>query len=365
MFGAPGGIQRVNRIMSYALDQLSTKNSWLLKVLACYDQPSDLISKYLPAQRYLAFSSDWFRFSLSAIWQGLRSDTLILTHINLSPVARIIHILNPGCKILLVAHGIEVWKPLKGSKRKICLIADKILCVSRFTKDKMVLLQRVSADKCQVFNNPLDPFMALPPSFDKPRASLKDLHILPTDKVILTLSRITPHETFKGYLQVIEAMSTLGREIPSLKYILAGPIETTEKENILQLLSRHKLEKQVVLTGYIKEEDLSILFLSADLFVLPSKKEGFGLVFIEAMAHGLPVICGNTDGSLDAVRHPAMGTAIDPDDVQALCESIKARLDHPATTEERKEIQRLCLEYFNIHNYTLQLEKLIHHATTD
>ncbi|EDM37125.1 a-glycosyltransferase, glycosyltransferase family 4 protein [Pedobacter sp. BAL39] len=365
MFGAPGGIQRVNRIMSYAIDQLSIKNSWLLRVLACYDQPSDLISKYLPAQRYFAFSSNRFWFSLSAIWQGLRSDTLILTHINLSPVARIIHIVNPGCKILLVAHGIEVWKPLTGSKRKICQIANKILCVSQFTRDKMVGLQSVSVDKCQVLNNPLDPFMALPRSFEKPQAMLSDLHIRPTDKVMLTLSRITPNETFKGYTQVIGAMAQLHKEIPSLKYILAGPIEMTEKENILQLLSRHKLEKQVMLTGYIKEEDLAMLFLSADLFVLPSKKEGFGLVFIEAMAHGLPVICGNKDGSLDAVRHPAMGTAIDPDDVPALCEALKLRLAHPATTAEKKEIQRQCLEHFNIHNYTIQLEKLIHHATTD
>ena len=77
--------------------------------------------------------------------------------------------------------------------------------------------------------------------------------------------------------------------------------------------------------GFISEEDLQSLFNACRLFILPSRKEGFGIVFLEAMGCGKPVIGGNRDGSMDPLCDGTLGTAIDPTVQQELVDAI---LDH-------------------------------------
>jgi len=94
----------------------------------------------------------------------------------------------------------------------------------------------------------------------------------------------------------------------------------------------------VILTGFIDESEFADYFLLADLFVLPSKKEGFGIVFIEAMAYGLPVICGNADGSIDAICNGELGKAVNADDPAELEDAITGYLDEPLTAAARRRI---------------------------
>jgi phosphatidylinositol alpha-1,6-mannosyltransferase len=93
--------------------------------------------------------------------------------------------------------------------------------------------------------------------------------------------------------------------------------------------------------------------------VLPSKKEGFGIVFIEALACGLPVICGNSDGSIDAIWNGELGKAINPDDLTSLESAITDYLTTPSTEDIRQYLQTQCLLHFNESNYMINLEKLI------
>lgn len=222
----------------------------------------------------------------------------------------------------------------------------------------------VDPDRCVVLNHALDPFIKLPDLFVKPAHLLKNYGLLAHDKVILSLSRITSKEKFKGYEQTIKALSRIKQSFPDVKYILAGPYDENEKIRILQLIKDEQLESNFILTGYLEETALADYFLMADLFVMPSKKEGFGIVFIEALAFGLPVICGNADGSIDAIRNKEMGTAIDPDDSALLEQTILQKLAHPLTIDERKSIQQQCLKYFNAQDYSSTLEKLINGATS-
>ena len=93
--------------------------------------------------------------------------------------------------------------------------------------------------------------------------------------------------------------------------------------------------------------------------MLPSKKEGFGLVFIEALACGLPVICGDGDGSIDAIKNGELGTAINVDDIEALKHAIRNALNIPLTTNHRKYLQSKCLEHFNTQAYKGALERAL------
>lgn len=349
----------MSRTLAHSLHQLSIKNSWQLDLYALNDKLADLISPYLPPAHFKAFNKNKVRFALETIKAGRKADLIILTHINLALIGWTIYLLNPKCQIWLIAHGIEVWRPLKLWKKSIWKIADHIICVSRYTRNKVIELHHANPDRSMVLNNVLDPFIELPVLFDKPESLLKRYHLNADHKIILTLTRIAATEQFKGYEQIIKAVSRIKHSIPEIKYLLAGPCDEQEKVRIQQLVKDHGLEKNFILTGFIEEAELAAHFLLADLFVLPSKKEGFGIVFIEAMAFGLPVICGNVDGSTDAVRNEAMGTAIDPDDIHELEQAILLKLKHPLITEERINIQRQCLKYFNTQDYKDALETLM------
>jgi len=200
----------------------------------------------------------------------------------------------------------------------------------------VISLHEAHPDRCIILNNTLDPFIKLPAKFAKPEYLLARYGLNDTQKIVLTLTRMSATEKFKGYDNVINAISRIRQDITDIIYLLAGPCDATERERIETLISTNGLSANVILTGFIEEYELTAHFLMADLFVLPSVKEGFGIVFIEAIACGLPVIFGNADGSTDAVRHEGMGTAIDPHNVAALEQAIGLKLQQDLELQTKK-----------------------------
>ena len=183
----------------------------------------------------------------------------------------------------------------------------------------------------------------------------------PSNQVIFTLTRLASSEQYKGYEQVIKAVSRLKHMFPGIKYILSGQYDSKEEIRIKDLISNYQVNDQVILTGFLKEDELTDHFLLSDLFVLPSKKEGFGIVFIEALVCGLPVICGNADGSTDAIRDGELGTAINVDDLGELEKTIIEYLKAPPTVTTRQKLQKQSLLHFNEEVYRSNLQNLIIH----
>ncbi len=93
----------------------------------------------------------------------------------------------------------------------------------------------------------------------------------------------------------------------SIKYLIAGRYDSREKAFIEDLLQKLNIKNVVIMTGFIEDEELEAHFALSDMYVMPSRKEGFGIVFIEAMYYGLPVIAGNIDGSVDALLQWGIG----------------------------------------------------------
>lgn len=358
-FSSTGGIQSMSRTLAYVLNEWCQKNKWAINLYVLNDPAKSITTPYLPSAYFKGFRRNKIWFTLRSIWKGINADILIINHINLSFPALVIHLFNPSCKIWLIAHGTEVWRSFKGWRRLIWKIADHFICVSSFTKYKVIELHLVKSENCSVLNNIPDPFLKLPENFRKPAYLLARYGLNQTDKVILTLTRITANERVKGYDQVMRILAKIRLQFPNLVYVLAGPLDECEKERIEKLAASLGLSNNFILTGYIKPTELTDHYLLANIFVLPSKKEGFGIVFTEAMIHGLPVICGNKDGSTDAIRNKIMGTAIDPDDVEGLELAIRKKLQISLTAEFRKQIQSECLKQFDIKHYTSILAKMI------
>ena len=359
-FSSTGGIQKMTRTLAHSLSIISKQKNWKFQLWSVYDSRYDLMDQYVPAENYIGFGRNKLKLGLKTLGSAANSDIVILSHINLAMLGVIIKTLNPKCKIWLVAHGIEVWRPLTLIKKLLVKrFCSKIICVSSFTKKQMIKWHNSDPDKCIVLNNAVDPFIKLPTEFSKPDYLLNRYSLTTENKVIFTLTRLASSEQYKGYEQVIKAVSRLKLQFPGIKYILAGPYDPAEEIRIKDLINAYHVTEEVILTGFLNENELADHFLLADLFVLPSKKEGFGIVFVEALACGLPVICGNADGSIDAIRNGELGTAINVDDLDELENAIINYLKTPLTVSLRKSLQEQCLRYFNEQDYMNSLQKLI------
>lgn len=349
----------MTRTLAHSLNYLSEKNNWDFKLWSVYDSNHDLMPQYLPAKKFKGFGVNRVRFVLKTLGTASKPDIIIISHINLAIIGLLIKTINPQCKIWLVAHGIEVWRPLSFFKNLFLKQCDKIICVSNFTKQQMISRHQVDPGNCTVLNNAIDPFMKLPVTFTKPEHLLKRYRLTENNTILFTLTRLASTEQYKGHDHVIKVISKLKLKFPGIKYILSGQYDHKEEIRIQKLITEYKVDEQVILTGFIDESELTDHFLLADLFVLPSKKEGFGIVFIEALACGLPVICGNADGSIDAICNGKLGKAINADNLEELEMAITEYLKITLTPNNRKYLQSECLLHFNETDYINNLEKLI------
>ena len=152
----------------------------------------------------------------------------------------------------------------------------------------------------------------------------------------------------------------LKKHYPSIKYLVVGKYDDPEKQRIDAIVERLSLQQQVVFTGFITDDELSRHYQIADLYVMPSKKEGFGIVFIEAMLYGLPVIAGNKDGSTDALLQGRLGLLVDPDDQAAITASIEKVM---LNTTIYKPNRQLLMEHFGFEVYKQKLKTILLHVT--
>jgi phosphatidylinositol alpha-1,6-mannosyltransferase len=364
-FSTTGGIQKMTRTLAHSLQQVVLKNNWIFQLWSLYDEQNDLMPQYLPAGSFRGFGFNRIYFIINALKIAPSADVVIISHINLAVVGLAIKLINPKCKVWLIAHGIEVWRPLSFAQKLFAGKCDKIICVSGFTRQEVINRHQIDSGKCVVLNNAVDSFMTPPVTFNKPAHLLSRYSLSPDDTLLFTLTRLATTEQYKGYDQVINILNKIRVKIPSIKYILAGKYDAAEEVRIKRLITDHGVEDLVILTGFIDEAELTDHFTLADLFVLPSKKEGFGIVFVEALACGLPVICGNVDGSLDAIRNGELGKAINPDDLGALEEAITEYLSPPVSTTTRLHLQKECLRYFNEDNYIHKLQQLLNDEPID
>jgi phosphatidylinositol alpha-1,6-mannosyltransferase len=356
-FSLTGGIQKMCRVLGYTLQRLTKKRNQPFALWSAYDRPQDLMPGYIEQQYFRGFSGNRISFSLNAIIEGCRSEKVIITHINLAPIGLLIKIIKPKIKVSLIAHGIEVWRELNFIKKQFLKRCDQVIAVSEFTREKMITLHRVQRSVTSVLNNGLDPFLEIPLSFDKSAGLLKKYGLTKQHQLLFTLTRLAASEKYKGYDHVFYALKQLRPAFPNIRYILSGESDTEESKRITALLKKYEVEDLVIITGFVPDDQVISHFLLADIFVLPSKKEGFGIVFIEALSCGLPVIGGNADGSTDALLNGKLGTLINPDNPVELTEAIRNYLISPLEQQSRKAIQAACIDNFGSEAYQKAVEK--------
>ncbi len=344
------------RVAGKALCSLAEESAASVQVYSMYDKQGDVLPQYIPADSFRGFGGARVAFVTEAVKWGRQADLVLLSHLNLLTIGYAIKKLSPKTKLVLMAHGIEVWAPLPAWKVAMLKACDRVLAVSRFTADKVRQLYGLKEDNVRVLNNCLDPFLAPAVQGGKSERLLQRYGLTRENKVLFTLTRLSSAERYKGYDEVIMALKALQAEDASLKYLVVGKYDGEEKARLDRLVRQQGLTGSVIFAGFIPDNELADHFNLADVYIMPSRGEGFGIVFVEALYYGLPVIAGNRDGSADAVLNGKLGRLVNPTDTREIVHGIQAVL---GAGNEYKPEREAVLAAFGYSAYQQKLHEAI------
>ena len=277
--------------------------------------PSEDLQKY--ADAHLAGGDACGGGKIAFVWatlrRGLASDRVICGHIGFLPLVGALSIVRPRLEYYLVAHGIEVWRPYSMVERFALRRARSIWCVSEYTRQQVLRYSGLPAEAARVLPNALDPFLDV--SNRKPAAFAAP--------VILTVSRLSSADAYKGIDHLIDALPAVRKDVPGARLRVVGTGDALPA--LLERAARLGLAEAVEFTGFLSDADLSAAFDQCRLFALPSEREGFGLVYLEAMSHGVPCLGARSAGAPEVIDSHS-GVLVDYGDVAGLATALAGAL---------------------------------------
>jgi glycosyltransferase involved in cell wall biosynthesis len=313
-----GGIQRFNQRVITALAAISVETGWQhLVVHIMRDDQAD-IPETMPAA-ITAFGSRRLAFVLRSVAAARSCKVLLLGHINLLPVGLLCKLLVPKIKLVLFVHGDEVWddpayRRMRFYEPLMAKALSRIASVSAFTANRMQEAFKLHPGKFRIFPNAIDAIDRQP----NPEKSRRN---------ILTVARLDRHDRGKNIDALIKATALLKRRNVEcvLQVVGEGPL----KPELVSLASELGVDDRIKFLGRASDVGLAEAYAHASLFAMPSSKEGFGIVFLEAWLHGLPVICGTQDAAAEIVTDGVDGFAVNPRDIEVLAAKMAMLLAHP------------------------------------
>lgn len=231
------------------------------------------------------------------------ASTLLIGHINLLPIAILYKAFHPRCRLFLFVHGDEAWGVAGNRRRRVgertmLRLVDKVLAVSRHTADLMSMSYRLPSTRCTIFPNVIEV-----PSETPDRAEA----VRPR---VLIVSRLDEGERRKNVDKVIKALRRVRLIVPDVVLTIVG------KGHLTESLFHYAEELGVSdIVEFIQDADdskLSALYKAATIFALPSDKEGFGIVYLEAWRVGVPVICSVNSAPSEFIENNVDGWIVDP-----------------------------------------------------
>jgi phosphatidyl-myo-inositol dimannoside synthase len=328
---APGGIQRAGRHLALVLSEYATSKKLEYRFLSLNDSPE--LHRMRVGDREYVFTGaarGKARFVVSALKAARRKAKLALAlHPNFAPIVRSMNVLAPRMKSIICTHGIEVWEPLSKMRRRALRHATLVLAPSRATADYVISLQGVAPEKVRVLPWGLDPDFETQLS----RNSQSRLPAaFPHGRVILTVGRWLATERYKGMDTLILAMPRLLLRWPDLQLVMVGAGD--DREWLVNLARDSGVQSHVHFLSGLTYPEISACYATAEVFALPSRGEGFGFVYLEAMARGKPVIGGAHGGAPEVIRDGITGYVVQHGDAIQLATSIDALLANPELAQQ-------------------------------
>lgn len=294
-FGCAGGIAQYNRDLLCALAKLDrVERVTVFPRTGQAYQPDPKITQSVGKRGRIAYTAKAIRIARQS-----KPDLVFCGHLYLLPLCWLIARWQ-RVPLWLQLHGIDAWQRPNLILNDMLRTMALVTCVSRYTRRRFLSWAPITPDRVRVLPNTVSESFT-PGDRDRIRRELGY-----TDKtVLLTVGRIAASERYKGHDRVLRCLPDLLPQAGNLAYVVAG--DGDDLPRLQQLAMDQGIEQHVEFLGSVSFERLEALYRAADLFVMPSTGEGFGIVFLEAMASGTPALGLDSDGSRDPLRDGDLG----------------------------------------------------------
>lgn len=358
--GLCGGIASANLNVLYALVELAETTQRGLTVFSLLEREGDRPG-FLPNWvRFRAFEGKRFRYLANILAAAVCKPIFLFDHVRLA--FPLLPLTAAGVvKTVIFAHGSESWKHVRSSSRWSFQFASLCLTNSYFTLRKMrERISRLRAEACPLG---LSPEFPLNGEVLETRHGVRSLEAVDgenrtlKDRVLLLVGRMDSREREKGHRELINLLPELLKEHCDVQLVFAGPGD--DRKDLQELAWRKGAASSVFLPGFVSNETLQFLYHHCYAFVMPSKQEGFGLAYLEAMNYGKPCVGCFDQGAEDIVIDGETGFLVrDPTNPRELLEALGALLRDPEQARRlgRSGFERLH-QYFTSQHYQERLKK--------
>jgi phosphatidylinositol alpha-1,6-mannosyltransferase len=338
---APGGIQRAGRHLAFVMSEYANSHKMEYRFLSLND--SQELHRQRLAEKEFVFTGAGrgkARFIVSAMRAARQRPKLVLAaHPNLAPIVQAMRFFAPRLKSVICTHGIEVWEPLPARRRNALRKATLVLSPSRATADHLITVQGVAPERVRVLPWALDPDFTVKTSGN---ASAKLPPDFPAGRTILCVGRWLAAERYKGMDTLMLAMPRLLLRWPDVQLVIVG---SGDDRAWLENIARDSgVRRHVHFFSGLSYEQIFACYQAAEIFALPSRGEGFGFVYLEAMAHGKPVIGGAHGGAPEVIQDGVTGYVVQHGDPVQLATSLDALLADPEQARRMGEAGRQRVE---------------------
>jgi len=310
-YGGRGGIAQYNRDFLGAIAEMNILSSITVLPRQAPDPPQ-------PPRgiRQLRAHAGRIGYSVAALRTALVQpvDLVFCGHLFMAPLAALIARFKRA-KLIVQTHGIEAWSRPSKLQRAAMEQADLVLSVSRHTRAAVLSWAAIAPERVLVVPNTVRE-MFTPGDGSAQRASLG----LEGKRVLLTVGRMHSRERYKGHDRVIAVIPDLVKKGHDICYLIVG--EGDDRARLEDHARDAKASDRARFLGAIGLQSLVEIYRTADLFVMPSTGEGFGVAFLEAMASGTPALGLEVAGARDALADGELGTVVSEPEFTATLERL-------------------------------------------
>jgi glycosyltransferase involved in cell wall biosynthesis len=351
-----GGIQAAGRLTAAALDEIVHRHDWHADFLSLNDSPGRHLLRVDQREvEFRGFGRGKARFVLSGMADARAEGLIVALHPNLALPARWIQRIAPSIKIIVICHGVEVWKPLPRLRRRALVAANLVLAPSSDTRRKLISVQGVPQGKIRNLPWPLDPSTL---AMADHRSKLPTLADFPSGRVVLTVGRWAASERYKGADLLIGAIAQLHAAHPDLHLAAVGSGDDLPR--LRALAASLGVSDAIHFFENLSRQEIAACYARADLFALPSTAEGFGLVFLEAMAFSKPVVGAASGGTTDVIEDGVNGLLVPPNDPERLAQVLDRLLrDEMLCAEFGRRGAAIVRQKFQFSTFQAELEHLV------